>query len=475
MKWFALALVAALALAGCQLAQVPVTGITLSLSAQTLPPGTQYTLGASVSPANATDRAVTWTSSAPGVATVTEGLVQAIAPGAATIIVTTHDGGYTATCSVTVASQVIPPPVGLTGPVKAALYDGTTVRLWDGTNTVDWKTGVAKHGNGKKITVGPVLYFLDAAGAITRSINLPALPAGVTVIGDPVVYTFENITNADAMALDWTPPALGGNYTRIWQDGVEVGDWHANGWTYVSSFEAANGDLIAVDNIFPGRIHDISRPLIEANGAFTRVIWAVPDGPLFFMPDSGHPNDIVVYDAAHPGGQPVTMIGAMGRPGNNPWMEFPAGSGEWYSGYGVKWDGSTLTAGATAMGAFSNRPSSQWEAAHGYIFPQNSDAPVMLPAYADASALYFVECNTGTLWSYTPQTNVVALVDALYAGDGKNGTGFSKQATLAPQVIADGSGKTALYFHDAGTLWSMNTTSTVISAFSADQQMWVMK
>lgn len=42
---------------------VAVTGITMSLAAQTLPPGTQYTLAATVAPADATDTVVTWTSS----------------------------------------------------------------------------------------------------------------------------------------------------------------------------------------------------------------------------------------------------------------------------------------------------------------------------------------------------------------------------------------------------------------------------
>jgi hypothetical protein len=56
-----------------------------------------------VSPANATDKTVTWSSDNTAVATVsTSGLVTAVSPGNATITVTTHDGAKTAACQVTV-------------------------------------------------------------------------------------------------------------------------------------------------------------------------------------------------------------------------------------------------------------------------------------------------------------------------------------------------------------------------------------
>ena len=62
-------------------------------------------LGAVITPANATNKSVTWTSSNPSVATVSNGTVTALAAGSTTITVTTADGGFTATCSVTVSSD----------------------------------------------------------------------------------------------------------------------------------------------------------------------------------------------------------------------------------------------------------------------------------------------------------------------------------------------------------------------------------
>ena len=98
-------------------ATVSVTGVTLSQTqAHLYYNGTPNTLAltATVAPANATNKNVTWTSDNSSVATVdSSGNVTAVAPGTATITVTTVDGSKTATCLVTVTGVYIPPrPTG---------------------------------------------------------------------------------------------------------------------------------------------------------------------------------------------------------------------------------------------------------------------------------------------------------------------------------------------------------------------------
>ena len=67
--------------------------------------GATETLIATVSPANATNKSVTWSSSNTSVATVSSnGLVTAVSPGTTTITVRTEDGKKTAICKVTVVS-----------------------------------------------------------------------------------------------------------------------------------------------------------------------------------------------------------------------------------------------------------------------------------------------------------------------------------------------------------------------------------
>ena len=81
---------------------VLVTGVTLNKTTLSMKVGESDTLTATVAPTNATNQAVTWTSSNEAVATVTNGKVTAVGVGTATITVTTADGSYTASCTVTV-------------------------------------------------------------------------------------------------------------------------------------------------------------------------------------------------------------------------------------------------------------------------------------------------------------------------------------------------------------------------------------
>lgn len=81
---------------------VAVTGITLNEDSGTLNPGGTTTLTATVTPADASNKGVTWTSSNTDVATVANGVVTAVSVGSATITATTMDGGFTATYALTV-------------------------------------------------------------------------------------------------------------------------------------------------------------------------------------------------------------------------------------------------------------------------------------------------------------------------------------------------------------------------------------
>jgi uncharacterized protein YjdB len=104
---------------------VPVTGVSLYTTILALVPGGQQTLTAIVAPSNATNQSVTWSSSNNGVATVTSGVVTAIAAGTATITVKTVDGNHTATCAAPVNAA---PPVSVTG----VSLDKTSVTLAPG-------------------------------------------------------------------------------------------------------------------------------------------------------------------------------------------------------------------------------------------------------------------------------------------------------------------------------------------------------
>lgn len=86
---------------------IPVTGVTLNKINDPLSAGNTDQLIAMVSPNNATNRGVIWSTSNAAVATISStGLVTAVSGGTASIIVTTLDGAKQATCVVTVVVQL---------------------------------------------------------------------------------------------------------------------------------------------------------------------------------------------------------------------------------------------------------------------------------------------------------------------------------------------------------------------------------
>ena len=97
-------------------ANVPVTSITLDQSSVVLQVGETVQLSATVSPDNATDQTVTWTTSLANIASVENGLVTALAFGRATV--TASSGDCSASCTVTV-------PFSYGGMCLEAVSDGS--------------------------------------------------------------------------------------------------------------------------------------------------------------------------------------------------------------------------------------------------------------------------------------------------------------------------------------------------------------
>lgn len=97
--------------------EVPVSAITLDVTSLTLLKGAGYTLTATVMPEDATDKTITWSSSAPAVVTVENGVLTAVAPGYA--VITAKAGGIEAICEVNVME------------VNAGENEGTSTDIWE--------------------------------------------------------------------------------------------------------------------------------------------------------------------------------------------------------------------------------------------------------------------------------------------------------------------------------------------------------
>ena len=82
-----------------------VTGVMIDKSSAILKIGDSITLKAVITPTNADNRNVTWSSTDSSVASVDAGVVTALKVGTATIVVTTEDGNKTAYCKVKVIAD----------------------------------------------------------------------------------------------------------------------------------------------------------------------------------------------------------------------------------------------------------------------------------------------------------------------------------------------------------------------------------
>jgi len=113
------------------LAVIPVNGVSLSPSPLTITVGNTQQLTATVSPVDATNKTVSYSSSSPSVASVSaSGLVTGVSAGTAIVTVSTQDGGFSATTSVTVNPVPVVHVTGITiTPTSANLCVGQTQSL----------------------------------------------------------------------------------------------------------------------------------------------------------------------------------------------------------------------------------------------------------------------------------------------------------------------------------------------------------
>ncbi len=146
---------------------IPVESVTLDQTELTLTEGDTAGFSATVLPANATDKAVTWKSSDDTIVSIDEnGNLMAKAPGEAEITVTTKDGGKTDACRVTVKARVIPVENVTLDQTELTLTEGDTVDITatvQPANATDkavtWESSddtiVSVDGNGKLTAKAP--------------------------------------------------------------------------------------------------------------------------------------------------------------------------------------------------------------------------------------------------------------------------------------------------------------------------------
>lgn len=220
---------------------VDVTGVTISTTSTTIYVGSKKTLVATVLPVNATDKAVTWSSSDNTIATVSNnGLVTALATGATTITVTTHDGGYTASCAVSVEEATVTTLAIVGAPVISAEtcnYDAIADNSEDVTSSATWSI----ISGSQYATINPNNGHVTILnGASESTVTIQVVYAGLTATTN---VTLTYVSGAESETTTESTVDVGGNTTTVtttvteYEDGssVEVVE------TVITD---ANGDLI---------------------------------------------------------------------------------------------------------------------------------------------------------------------------------------------------------------------------------------
>lgn len=142
-------------------AKKEVTGVTLNKSSLNLGVGGSEVLSATVLPADATNKQVTWLSSTPSVATVSQsGVVTGVKEGTTQISVITADGSKTAICSVIVSGQTQTEPGTQTGGIIDPATGKTAAATFSGMEIELDYTSTAYNGSDKE----PGVSIQDASG-----------------------------------------------------------------------------------------------------------------------------------------------------------------------------------------------------------------------------------------------------------------------------------------------------------------------
>jgi len=177
---------------------VPVTGVTLNQKSISLSVGGTATLAATVTPDNATNKAVTWSTSDVAKATVSNGVVTAVAAGTATITVTTADGNKTDTCVVTITGGTGALST-LSGNITISPYENVTINLeltanYSGSENVSYQW----ENEGEKVGTNSNKYTPTQAGSYTVTVSLAGYhskTSAVVDVSDPSLSTLSgNIT-----------------------------------------------------------------------------------------------------------------------------------------------------------------------------------------------------------------------------------------------------------------------------------------
>ena len=311
---------------------VAVTGVQLNKTSTSLVVGGTETLFANVTPIDATNRNVNWSSSNPSIATVSaNGMITAVAAGTATITVTTVDGTRTANANVTVSATALA-VTGVSLPASISLNVGgaytltPTITPSNATNqNVNWSS------SNSSVAAVSASGLVTAVAAGTATITVTTVDGGrsasvsVTITQPAMVASFNSVT-ANGSATQATtqltltfseaiPGLTSNDITLSGVPGVARGTLSGTGPTYtlnISGFSSGGTLTVAVAKAGvtinnPSRTVQIYFPASDANKcAYDNFSWVLSGGNIIITGFTGPGGAVTIPEEIN--GNPVGSI-----------------------------------------------------------------------------------------------------------------------------------------------------------------------
>ena len=210
---------------------IKVESVALDENVKIVEVGETFVLSATVLPADASDKSITWSTSDLAVATVEDGFVTAVSDGSVAIIVTTVDGSKTDICNVTVKAKV------------SVSLDKTSIELTEGdeselvatvlpenatNHAVVWTSsdeGIATVSEGKVKAVSPgtaVITVTTVDGGYSATCNVAVSARIFSVVSVSLDKTSLELTEGDESELVATVlPENATNPAVVWTSSDE--------------------------------------------------------------------------------------------------------------------------------------------------------------------------------------------------------------------------------------------------------------
>ena len=314
--------------------------------------------------------------------------------------------------------------------VKFAVKTDEDLYFSDSKEMYLWESGNILKSGYREFSVENEIITLDSSGDTISTTSIAEIPTNIKTVGSDSYYCIE-YSEEEAYA-------MGGKYevySEFYKNNDIISDWYNN------EFECK--EIISVGpEIFA----------VDQNGAYHTIVGSYADvfhADILIMHSLDIPNKTIGFNAN------TEDYGFNYAMNSNQWFLH---DGIYYAENGYTW---TETGGLI-------EESTDLHGWNIYPYPldvQNpfGEAPVLLKAGISNNKLYWIECNSGFVFEYDPNTDELTQKSRLYISDGMHATGIYFKEVLKPLLIDN-----ILYYSEGGSINSLDIETGSLNIFYAN-------